>query len=64
MFKRIGAALVAGVLVISAACSGGEKSTDESTVAGPARALFQPPGVVGPDSFAPSFDLATYEVTE
>ena len=64
MFKRIGAAVVAGVLVISAACSGGEKSTDESTVAGPARALFQPPGVVGPDSFAPSFDLATYEVTE
>ena len=64
MFKRIGAALVGGMLLISAACSGGEKSTDESTDSGPARALFQPPGVVGPDSFAPSFDLATYEVTE
>ncbi|MFM8564134.1 MAG: DUF6777 domain-containing protein [Acidimicrobiia bacterium] len=64
MFKRIGAAVVGGMLLISAACSGGEKSTDESSDSGPARALFQPPGVVGPDSFAPSFDLATYEVTE
>ena len=63
MFKRIGAALMGGLLMVSAACSGGEKNADNAE-SGPARALFQPPGVVGPDSFAPSFDLATYEVTE
>ena len=63
MFKRIGAAVLGGLLLMSAACSGGEKNAESPSESGPARALFQPPGVVGPDSFAPSFDLATYEVT-
>lgn len=64
MSKRIGAALLGGMLLITAACSGGEKKSESESASGPARALFQPPGVVGPDSFAPSFDLATYEIGE
>jgi hypothetical protein len=66
MLRRLSALILGGLLVVGAACSGGEKSSggDSDATAGPARALFQPPGVVGPDSFAPSFDLATYEVTD
>ena len=62
--RRFASIILGSLLLIGAACSGGEKNTSNGEEGGPARPLFQPPGVVGPDSFAPSFDLATYEVTE
>lgn len=54
------ATLMAGVLLIGAACSGGDKDSNSS--GGGGRSLFQPAGVVGPDSFAPTFELTQYDV--
>jgi hypothetical protein len=59
--RRIWSATVmAGVLLIGAACSGGDKDSENSSGGG--RTLFQPAGVVGPDSFAPTFELTQYDV--
>lgn len=54
------ATMMAGVLLIGAACSGGDKDSESSSGGG--RKLFQPAGVVGPDSFAPTFELTQYDV--
>lgn len=59
--RRLTIALLATALTVTAACSGGDKSSTESSD-GPARTLFQPAGVVGPDSFAPTFAVSQYEV--
>ena len=62
--KRILALALTSVLLVSTACSSGKKSeSTDPQLSGPARALYQPPGVVGPDSFAPTFELSSYEVT-
>ena len=58
--RRLSAVLLATALTLTAACSGGDKDSGGSD--GPARKLFQPAGVVGPDSFAPTFAVASYDV--
>ena len=58
--RRLSAVFLAAALTLTAACSGGDKDSGGSD--GPARKLFQPAGVVGPDSFAPTFAVATYDV--
>ena len=60
--RRFITACLAGALLVTAACGGGE-SDGEKKADGPSRKLFQPSGVVGPDSFAPSFAVASYDVS-
>ena len=60
--RRIASLLLAGVLLASTASCGGDDDAGGSN--GPDRALFQPSGVVGPDSFAPTFELTSYQVTD
>ncbi|MEN9803318.1 MAG: hypothetical protein RIS41_165 [Actinomycetota bacterium] len=59
--RRLSAIFLAAALALTAACSSGDKSSEGSSD-GPSRALFQPAGVVGPDSFAPTFAVASYDV--
>ena len=63
--RRLSATLLAGALLLTAACGGGDDTTESGpdTGAGATRPLFQPAGVVGPDSFSPSFAAATYQAT-
>ena len=60
MRQKMAAAVMAGLLLVGGACSGGKKDASEPS-RDSGRKLFQPSGVVGPDSFAPSFELASYE---
>ena len=59
--RRLTTFFLAGALLLTAACSGGDKNADGGSD-GPSRKLFQPAGVVGPDSFAPTFAVASYSV--
>ena len=59
--RRLSAIFLAAALALTAACSSGD-SNSEGSSNGPSRALFQPAGVVGPDSFAPTFAVASYDV--
>ena len=59
--RRLVTFFLAGALLLTAACSGGDK-TSEGSSDGASRTLFQPAGVVGPDSFAPTFAVASYSV--
>jgi hypothetical protein len=58
--RRLSTFFLAGALLLTAACGGGDKKGESSD--GGSRKLFQPAGVVGPDSFAPTFSAATYKV--
>lgn len=60
--RRLSTFFLAGALLLTAACGGGDKNSSDDTADGGSRALFQPAGVVGPDSFAPTFAAATYKV--
>ena len=71
--RRFLTVFTAAALLLGAACSGGDKnsggdnapdSTEKLNEDGVAQKLFEPAGVVGPDSFAPSFELSAYSVTE
>ncbi len=59
--RRLSAVFLAAALSLTAACGGGDKN-DSGGSDGAARTLFQPAGVVGPDSFAPTFAVASYSV--
>ena len=59
--RRLSAIFLAAAVVLTAACSGGDKNSSDSSDGG-SRTLFQPAGVVGPDSFAPTFAVASYDV--
>lgn len=60
--RRLAAVFLSGALLVTAACGGGDKKNDSASD-GPSRPLFQPAGVIGPDSFSPSFAAATYQAT-
>ncbi|MDA3025773.1 MAG: hypothetical protein O3B23_09775, partial [Actinomycetota bacterium] len=59
--RRLSAIFLAAAVVLTAACSGGDKNSSDTSDGG-SRTLFQPAGVVGPDSFAPTFAVASYDV--
>ena len=59
--RRLTTFFLAGALLLTAACSGGDNDSGGGSD-GAARTLFQPAGVVGPDSFAPTFAVASYDV--
>ena len=59
--RRLTTFFLAGALLLTAACGGGDKDSGGGSD-GPSRKLFQPAGVVGPDSFAPTFAVASYSV--
>ncbi|MDA3001839.1 MAG: hypothetical protein O3C62_09175, partial [Actinomycetota bacterium] len=59
--RRLSTFFLAGALLLTAACGGGDKESSETSDGG-SRKLFQPAGVVGPDSFAPTFSVASYQV--
>ena len=59
--RRLTTFFLAGALLLTAACSGGDKDSGGGSDGAP-RTLFQPAGVVGPDSFAPTFAVASYDV--
>ena len=59
--RRLSAMLLAASLVLVAACGGGPDDTSTAESDGASRRLFQPAGVIGPDSFSPSFAAATYQ---
>ena len=69
--RRLLAVFMASALLLGAACSsgdknsesGGDNSPDIVNAEGVAQRLYQPAGVVGPDSFSPSFELTAYQVT-
>lgn len=61
IIRRVTTALVAGALVAGTISCGGDDGGEAASTEG---RLFQPAGVVGPDSFAPTFELTSYRIPE